>query len=297
MSFSTILDVAIGMVLIYYVLSLIVSYITTEISKYTEMRAKDLEQVLRQRLQDPATFNKFMAHPMIKNLQPIRVNLLGQEWEARVNDIPAATFSATVMDILAPEKPDQDKMAQLRFAIQGLPEGEVKRSLTTMVSSTSTDIQTARANMEKWYDDVMQSVTQLYTQHARRIAIICALVVSVAVDGDSLTMVKQFWNQPTLRAAATVKAENYIKQSPDANVAGYVSELQELKIPILWTMPLPTDGWGWAQKVFGWAITWLAIAQGSSFWYDMLRKVKGSGTTTTTTSSSSTTTTTTPAKA
>jgi hypothetical protein len=277
MSFSTILDVAIGMVLIYYVLSLIVSYITTEISKFTEMRAKDLERVLRRRIQDPATFDKLMTHPMVKNLQPIRVNLLGKEWEAKVNDIPAATFSATVMDILAPETPDQDKMAQLRAAVQGLPEGEIKRSMLTMVSSTATDIQTARAEVEKWYDDIMKSVTDLYKQHARRIAIICALVVSIAVDADSLTMVKQLWNQPTLRAAATAKAQDYVKQSPDANVAGYVSELQELKIPLLWTMPLPTDAWGWVQKVFGWAITWLAIGQGSSFWYDVLRKAKGDG--------------------
>jgi hypothetical protein len=283
MSFSTILDFAIGMVLIYYVLSLIVSYITSEISKFTELRAQDLERVLRRRIQDPATFDKFMTHPMIKNLQPIRVNLLGQEWVAKVNDIPATTFSATVMDILVPTTSDQDKMAQLRDAVQGLPEGEVKSTLTTMVSSTATDIQAARAEVEKWYDDVMQGVTQLYTQHARRIAIICALIVSVAVDADSLTIAKQLWNQPTLRAAATAKAEDFVKQSPDANVAGYVSELQELKIPILWTMPLPTDWWGLVQKVFGWAITWLAIAQGSSFWYDVLRKVKGGGATTATT--------------
>ena len=42
MNLSNILSVAIGLILLYYVLSLIVSYITTAISRYTQMRAKDL---------------------------------------------------------------------------------------------------------------------------------------------------------------------------------------------------------------------------------------------------------------
>jgi len=284
MNLSTILDVAIGIVLIYYVLSLIVSYITSEISKYTEMRAKDLELVLRQQIKDPHTFDKLMTHPLIKNMQPIRVNMLGQMWEAKVSDIPASTFATTLLDILTPETPDQDKLAQLKNTIRGLPDGDIKTSLSCMVDSTVTDIETARVNVEKWYDDIMQNVSQLYKQHARRIAIITALVISVAVDADSLTIAKQLWNQPTLQAAATAKAEEFVKQppSPDASVADYVSQLQELKIPILWTMPWPQTWPEWALKIFGWLITWAAIAQGSSFWYDVLRKFRSGGTAATT---------------
>jgi hypothetical protein len=280
MSLSTILDVAIGMVLIYYVLSLIVSYITSAIAKWTEMRAKNLEQVLRGRLRDPDTFDKFMNHPLVKNLQPMQSNWQGKVSEGKVTDIPAHAFVSTLFDILAPETPDQDKLEQLRQAVTGMPEGEIKRSLVPLVGTTVTDIQTARQNVENWYNDIMQNVSNLYKQHARRIAIICALVVSIAVDADSLTIVKQLWDQPTLRAAATAKAEAYVKQAPDpnqANVASYVSELEELKIPILWTMPFPTTWQGWALKAFGWAITWLAIAQGSSFWYDVLRKIRTGG--------------------
>ena len=280
MSISSILDVAIGLVLIYYVLSLIVSYITSAIARWTEMRAKNLEQVLRGRLRDPETFDKFMNHPLVKNLQPIRSNWRGKVWEVKVTDIPAHAFVTTLFDILAPETPGQDKLEQLKQTVSNMPEGEIKRSLMPLVGTTVTDIQTARKNIEGWYNDIMQNVSNLYKQNARRIAIICALVVSIAVDADSLNIAKQLWDQPTLRAAATAKAEAYLNQAPNpdqTNVATYVSELQELRIPILWTMPLPTIWQGWAQKVFGWAITWLAIAQGSSFWYDVLRKIRSGG--------------------
>jgi hypothetical protein len=278
MNLSTILDVALGMVLIYYILSLIVSYITGEIAKWTEMRAKDLEHVLRERLKHPETFEKLMNHPLVTNLKPIRVKLFGTgKWDSKVAAIPASTFSTTLFDILAPESDEDNKLEKLKSAIKGMPESDMRTSLSSVVGQTVEDIQTARENVEKWYDDIVQNVSQLYTQHVRRIAIICALLVSIAVDADSIAIVNQLWSQPTLRAAAETKAQDFVNQAPDpqqANVASYVASLQELKIPILWAVPLPQDTQGWLLRILGWLITWVAIAQGSSFWYDVLKRVR-----------------------
>jgi len=278
MNLSNVLSVAIGLALLYYVLSLIVSYITTTISRLTQMRAKDLHYVLRERLQDPETYEQFMSHPLIKNLKPMQVKLMGREiWDGDVSQIPAPTFATALFDVFAPASKEEDKLEQVKTFIADLPESEFKTSLACMVDSTVQNIQTARENVEYWYNDVMTNVSRLYTQHARRIAIISALVISVGLDVDSVTIANTLWTEPTVRAAAQVKAEKYVNQAPapeEANVAAYVAELEELEIPILWSTPVPQDGQGWSLKVLGWAITWLAIAQGSSFWYDMLRRVK-----------------------
>jgi hypothetical protein len=279
MNLSVVLEVAIGLVLLYYVLSLVVSYITSEIAKWTQIRAKDLELVLKEQLQDPAAFVKFMDHPLIKNLQPKRVKLLGQVWDAKVEKIPPTTFSTTLFDIMAPSADDGNKLEQIKNTIKGLPDGEIKTSLSCLIDATVNDMQTARENIERWYDDIMQNVTRLYTQHARHIAIICALVVTIAVDGDSVNVATQLWNQPTLRAAAAVKAEEYAKEAP----TDPTKALEELKmpIPILWTTPLPQDAQGWMLKIAGWVITWVAVSQGSSFWYDVLKRARSAGSTVT----------------
>jgi hypothetical protein len=278
MNLSVVLEVAIGLVLLYYVLSLVVSYITSEITKWMQMRAKDLELVLKEQLQDPEAFEKFMNHPLIKNLQPKRVEFFGKVWDSKVDKIPPATFSTTLFDIMAPSANDGNKLEQIKNTIKGLPDGEIKTTLNCLIDATVNDMQTAHKNIERWYDDMMQNVSQLYMQHARHIAIICALVVTLVVDGDSINVATQLWNQPTLRAAAAAKAEEYIQQEPDPTKA-----LEELNIPIpiLWTTPLPQDAQGWLLKILGWVITWVAVSQGSSFWYDVLKRARDAGSTVT----------------
>jgi hypothetical protein len=278
MNLSNILSVAIGLMLLYYVLSLIVSYITTAISRYTQMRAKDLNFVLHQRFEDPTTFDKFMNHPLIKNLQPMQVKMMGKTvWEGEVESIPVPTFANVLLDILAPQTREEDKLEYVRDAVQALPAGDLKESLSCMIDATVTDIQEAREKVGEWYDDVMRNVSWLYKQHARRIAIIVALVVAVALDADSIAVANRLWAEPTLRAAVVVKTEEYVNTAPDpeqADIVSYVAELEELELPILWSAPVPQAPPDWALKLLGWIITWIAIAQGSSFWYDMLKRVK-----------------------
>ena len=281
MSLSTMLNVAIGLVLLYYVLSLIVSYITSNISRWLQMRANDLEHVLRERLQDPAMFADLMHHPLIKNLQPMRVTWGGKVWEAKVTDIPASTFVTALFDLLAPENNEQDKLTYIKDVIKQMPEGDVKTSLSCLIDSTVQDIQTAREKLENWYNNVVKNASLLYTQHARYIAIICALVVSIGIDADSLAIANRLWNEPTIRAAAAIKATDYVNRAPNpeqADVIAYITDLQELKLPILWSAPLPQNANGWFLKVLGWIITWIAVAQGSSFWYDVLKRVRSATT-------------------
>jgi len=278
MNLSNIISVALGLVLMYYVLSLIVSYITTAISQYTQMRAKDLEHVLRERIEDPETFDKFMHHPLIENLQPMQVKMMGTTvWEGKVSSIPARTFANALLDTLAPATREEDNLQKVQDAIHGLPDSNFKDSLACKVDATVENVREARVKVEEWYDDVMNNVSWLYTQHARRIAIICALVVAVFLDADSIAVANRLWAEPTIRAAAEAKATAYIDNAPNpeqADVVTYVAQLEELELPILWSVAAPTTVPAWLLKVFGWLITWVAIAQGSSFWYDVLKRVR-----------------------
>ena len=63
-------------------------------------------------------------------------------------------------------------------------------------------------------------------------------------------------------------------QHPEKYVNKVVVDLGELDIPVTWLQaPLPEDTAGWVLKVAGLVITTVAAAQGSSFWYDILKKI------------------------
>ena len=103
MTLAIVLEVGLGLILVYYILSLIVSNITSEIAKWTELAAQDLEEGLRDLLADSGKLEKFMGHQRIKNLKPKRLKILGGDIKTyKVDYIPASTFALTLFDVLAP---------------------------------------------------------------------------------------------------------------------------------------------------------------------------------------------------
>jgi hypothetical protein len=276
-SISTVLEVGLGLALVFYILSLIVSSITTKIAEWTELGAKDLEIGLRDLLADSDKLDEFMNHPWIQNLKPKRLKLLRGGIETkRVNFIPPSTFALTVFDVLVPGDKGPEPVDQIRAAIDALPGESTKRTLQGMLHSGVKSIDDARKFVEGWFDDSMNNVSLLYKQHARRIAIIVALVVTLVTGADSVAIGNSLWQEPSVRAAIAAKIDRSVQVEPEGDVDALISELEELSIPILWNPDsLPQDTTAWALKAFGLTITWVAISQGSSFWYQVLKRFRG----------------------
>lgn len=278
MTFSTVLEVGLGLILIYYVLSLIVSSITTKILEWTEMGAKDLEVGLRDLLEESGKMEEFMGHPWIENLKPKRWRLLGGIKTCSVDHIPASTFALTLFDILVPGEKGSDPsgpLSEIREVIEALPEGRTRTALLGFINSGVGELEAARKLVENWFDDTMNSISLLYKQHARRIAVIVALVVTVAAGADSIEIANTLWQEPALRAVIAAKADKFVEEEPKGDISALLSEFEESKIPILWDPDtLPNDAAGWAWKVFGLFLTWVAASQGSSFWYDLLKRIR-----------------------
>ena len=68
MSVSTILEIIIGLILIYYVLGVIVSAVTSWITKTLQTRAKDLEGYLNGLLDDKDKLDEILDNPLITAL-------------------------------------------------------------------------------------------------------------------------------------------------------------------------------------------------------------------------------------
>ncbi|MFL7868547.1 MAG: hypothetical protein AB8I58_06945, partial [Anaerolineales bacterium] len=95
---------------------------------------------------------------------------------------------------------------------------------------------------------------------------------------DSIDIAQQLWNQPNLRAVASAKAVQIAdggELEPDIKVLASTLEELELDYHNDWwnTRNSPDLPNAILLKTLGLAITWVAVAQGSSFWYDVMKKV------------------------
>jgi hypothetical protein len=88
---SGILDVVIGLVVVYLQLSLVCTAVHELIAARLKTRAKELERGLSKLLMSPQLLEKFYGHPLIQGLRPD-----GQ----KPSYIPSQTFALTLMDIV-----------------------------------------------------------------------------------------------------------------------------------------------------------------------------------------------------
>ena len=154
---STILEVAVGMVFIYLLLSLICSALNEFIEAWLKMRARDLEKGLLTLFSEPGKAGElskqFFDHPLI--------TALGNN----PSYIPSRTFSLALWNIAsttgqvgAGVVAVTRDLAKIRATVAALPNEKVRRVLLTLLDEAGNDFDRARENVERWYDDVMDRV-------------------------------------------------------------------------------------------------------------------------------------------
>jgi len=199
------------------------------------------------------------------------------------------TALLNVLDLLLGSPETQ--LARIRAGIGQLPpESKARKALENAIDFGVDDIDQARTRIEAWYDDAMKNANELFTRRVRRWVIAISLIVTLVVGGDSFAIGRAFLVQPV--EMSTI--EDFLNQYPpdpaapqegDASLAqiqvqtklisDILQSLEGLNLPLPWWRgPLPETAQGWATMLVGLMFTWLAVSQGSSFWYDILKAIK-----------------------
>jgi len=338
MNLDAILEVAIGMVFVWLVLSVAAMQIQEWIGSAMAWRAQFLEKAIRNMLGSDQLVNEFYNHPLILSLSEPGKNP-GQY--RRPSYIPAGKFASVMMDIFlnagkdsSDEVPGTLSLNEMATNLQTMKQenpglgkiiDHLFPHLTDQTLSADQALAHARAYMETWFNDGMDRVIGWYKRYTGVWSFVIALILALALNVDSLQIANKLWAEPTLRQVVAAQASN----TPNANT-GASSPLQvpdylnSLSIPVGWTteavtnykscgffigqntppgymsqndsgqnqcnmfvnLPAMNNLGGWLSKLIGILITAAAGAQGSPFWFDILKKlvnIRGSGGTTTTT--------------
>src|SRR4029077_1333024 len=153
---STILDVGIGLILIYFLLSLICSTINEGISNLFGLRAASLKEGLENLLGSDVAKGIF-DHQLVKGL----VQKDALPWKRRPSYIPTRTFVMAALNSLNgvnfPATVDE-----VRLAVQGMADKNIQPALLALIDDARGDFDKLKDNLGVWFDHSMDRVSGWY---------------------------------------------------------------------------------------------------------------------------------------
>jgi hypothetical protein len=344
------LEIAIGLVLVYFIVSLLCSTLTDWVARWLALRARTLKTGILQLVnKDNNLYHEILIHPLFKGLSPV-----GDEtrywwnkikigsWEVfkknhfGPSEIPPSVFSKIIVDTIIDagkergsgyktadisieqllkgakqadsrtlekeslnileklEKNLDVKVDKVKPPVDGivsLISNENKVLLKSLLAEAKTKatnwgstLKEFRASLEKWFDDNMQRLNGWYKRKTQAIVLVLALIICFSLNIDSIGIAGALYDNPILReylvtTATTKTTDNTSLQTDNVTVEELKTELDSLGLPIGWSTEtgqrnaVPVDAPGRTLKVIGILVTVFAVSLGSSFWYDLLKKL------------------------
>lgn len=298
---STTLEVAIGLALIYLLLSLICTALQETVEAWLKIRASQLEKGLRVLLQDQdgkQLLQNLYNHPLLNGLfsgdyDPDKVRSGAARRTCLPSYMPASSFASALMDTIvrgpvtsnASPVNGEFSFDSLRAAVTNstMLNASMKRIMLLMLDSAHGDLAKVQTNIETWFNSGMDRVSGWYKRQTQRVLLVLGIVIAVALNVDTLRVADELYRNDNLRTAVVAQAEitGKGKTAPAVDAVAQTKALIDLKLPIGWQQyecvsPNCTSVKEFYTVVkssfFGWLITAFAISFGAPFWFDLLNK-------------------------
>lgn len=235
---SVVLDVAIGLSLLFLFVSLICSAIREAIEAVLNMRAADLERGIRELLDDPTGVGAARAlydHPLVFSLYPgtyvpgrlrprrsLLAGTVGLCMPIRARAslpayIPAANFARAFLDITlrgpvgdAPSGPEAVlrvmSIESLKATARDMPDDRIRRALLSALDTADGDLDRVRRNLEAWFDACMDRVSGWYKRRTQIILFAIGLVTAGVMNIDAFSVGRALFQDKALRDGAVAQA-------------------------------------------------------------------------------------------
>jgi hypothetical protein len=284
---SEIVDVAIGMIFTYLLLSLICSALNELMERNLKNRATDLEKGLRELLNDPAGTDwvtKLYNHGMINGLFKGTYNPTASDKTNLPSYIPSRNFALAMLDLLAPDKPAVGSAVGFREAVGKVENIKIKNALSAMLNAAGEDVDKFGSSLENWFNSTMDRVSGWYKRRSQLIVFTLGFIAAAAMNVNSASIANDLWVHKAQRDALVSASQGYLGTHPssdsqtnqDAGLTSTIKEIENHGLPIGWNIEWHRDLQGWISfgitSLFGWFVTACAVSLGAPFWFDMLNK-------------------------
>lgn len=236
---SAILDVVIGMIFIYLLMSLVCSAINEIIEAWLNKRSAFLKEGIKDLLGgktgEENLVDALYEHPLIASLYQGRWK---EDKSLPPSYIPARNFALALMDVVLPAneagksgaadstitsksaavitspptETARTPIENLREAVATTQNKQVKNALLPLIDAAGNDIVKARENIENWFNSGMDKVSGWYKRRTQYIIIVIGFLVAVFLNADTITISNQLWHDKPLRDSLVSAAQDFSKK-------------------------------------------------------------------------------------
>ena len=213
---SLMLDVAIGMVLVYLLLSFVAAAVR-----------EGVETVLKERSQlSPARRHRAAARPDLTAAlfsHPQVSALYRGDYATAVRNkelpsyIPSRNFALALLDIAVRGRDPNSaseagpgsaplSLPAVRQNVSRIGNPAVQRVVLSAIDLSGGDFARAQASIESWFDSAMDRVSGWYKHRTQRILIVTGIIVAVVANVDTIRVAHAFYNDPGQRQLAIAMA-------------------------------------------------------------------------------------------
>jgi hypothetical protein len=281
---SNILDVVIGLVFLFLLLSLICSAATELIEAFLKQRAKGLEAGIIELLgKEAAAAGDDPNRPVVSFISRIyNHGLVNSLYRGDYNTtpktklpsyIPARNFALALISVAT----DANNTAALP--------ANVRSALQTFVKAGENDAPHLQKSVEDWYNSATDRISGIYKRRTQVIIFCLGIVLAIIVNADCIQYATRLSKDSSLRQGVVALAEASAKQDPtkDNNtppsdrIKADINALDSIGLPIGWDKQYEhslSGAWNatWDHGI-GWLLTAFAVSLGAPFWFDMLNKL------------------------
>jgi hypothetical protein len=232
---SDVIEVAIGMSLLFLFVSLICSALREGLEGILKTRAKTLERAIREMLDDrtgTTITKKLFDHPLIYSLFPGEYDpshLTGKANQKYMpflqrrnlpSYIPAANFAGAFLDFWARgaigkgvSRSNKLSPDHLRRSIADLPNDKLRRAALYALDLAQDDIEAAKKNIETWFNATMDRVTGWYKRRTQLVLFVIGLLAAASLNIDAIAVAQRLMRDKPLRAAVVAQSDAIVRGS------------------------------------------------------------------------------------
>lgn len=217
MNLPTPLNIALGLAVIYFALSLLASQIQELISTKLEWRADHLKKSIQNLLDRDskgtfATSEKSLTQALYNNSL---IKALNQKAEGRAKSkgpsyIPSSLFAIALMDVLKDDTNIEiNNLEDVETILKGVKNEVLQHNLFVLMRRARTDVQGTAEQLQQfyrelaiWFDSSMERASGVYTRNAKGVAILIGLLIALSFNVDTLHIVRTLARGQVLDATA-----------------------------------------------------------------------------------------------
>ena len=295
MDMSAALGTAIGLIMMYLVLSLFCTTINELIAMILNLRANTLRDALAKLIDVDALKNEFYRHGLIDSAKvaatagdtPSAKAEGGASFKESKHPTylsPRAVAMALLDCAVFQDTKNLDtipSVESVKTAVLKLPDSNVRDALISCLAQAEGDMTRLRDAVANWFDTSMDRLSGAYKRKMQIISAVVGFVLAAFFNADTLQVGVALWNDSSLSAAISQSATQVVndktltkKCDSDPDPIGCQSQnLKQLNdrlrpLPLGWTRW--PGGLDWLWKILGIAATTIALTLGAPFWFDLL---------------------------